>query len=560
MKKIFLYILTIFLVTSCREDSIISNTVIDEPIPSESFIYELEVFGLVVDEEGRAIDQALIEADGKSTRSDENGYFEIEDIVSSIDGVYVMVQKDGYIAGGTLVFPNGENAQQLRVVLIEDTGSTIISNSEGGILDLQNGSQVIIPAESFAGLTEVHVQAHFIPSSKENFAEVYPSSFIGVNKDVEFQHLESIGAVVVEFRDEQGNEVGLRDGVDVTLKLPIPDGDWPTTISLWSLDEKTGYWNEESIATKVGSFYEGSVNHFSWWCASDPRDAIDACFNVQTPDGQPAPGLEYFVLSWSYSNPFFAAGFTDDEGGICIKVPEGDELAIVILDDCGIDLFEETITITPDAADRDITISSLPKETVFSGTITRCDGTAVQDGYLALTIAFDQVIVPIENGAYSFTSYCSFRETDEVEVLAVDRSDLSAASFSIPNENGQQNYVNDITLCEQLETFMNYTNETTGEELVLVTCEALRNPTETLIVANNDNSAAEAVLLGIAGFDEGNFGTSLFGLATETALPSSFTTTITKYQAVGGYIEGTFAGTTDDGNSISGQFRAERIK
>lgn len=560
MKKILLYLFIILSINACREDAIVTNTVIDEPIPGESFVYEFGIYGLVVNENNEPIQVASVVADGVTKMTDENGYFEFEDLLSTSDGLYVSARSTGYIDGGVLVFPNDDNTQQIKIVLIADSGSNIISNSEGGVLDLQDGSQVIIPANSFDLQEEIQVQAHFIPSSKVNFTEVYPSGFIGIDKDEDLKHLESIGAVVVEFTDEQGNEVKLKEGVDVTLRLPIPDGDWPTTISLWSLNDNTGYWIEESTAVKVGDFYEGTVNHFSWWCASDPQDAIDVCFDVKTPEGQAASSLQYFVLSWSYSNPFFANGITDIDGGFCIKVPEGEELAVVILDDCGVDLYEETLTITSGNTDREIIINSLPSETIFSGTITRCDGSEVQDGYLSMKIGSNQVLVSIDGGAYSYTNYCSFDESDEIEVLAVDKSDLSSSSFSIANVSGQQNYVNDITLCEQLETFMNFKNEATGDEFVLTNCEALKNPTETLIVGTDPTNSSESILLGIEGFTEGTFGTSLFGPDNSTALPATFSATITKYQGVGGYIEGTFTGNNDNGEAILGQFRAERTK
>lgn len=548
------------MIGACREDSFVTNTVVDEPIPTESFLYEFGIFGLVVDEDGQTLDMASVVADGITLMSDENGYFEFEDLLAGDEGVYISAEKNGYIDGGVLVFPNEENTQQIRIVLIADNSSTLIDNSEGGVVNLEGGSQVIIPANAFAEQNSVRVNAHFIPSSKENFSKVYPSAFVGIDKSEEIKHLNSIGAVVVEFVDENGNEVELNDNIDVTLRLPIPDGDWPNTISLWSLDENSGYWIEESSATKVGDFYEGSVNHFSWWSACDPQDLVNVCFYVKTPEAEVAAGFEYFVLSWSENNPGFLAGFTDEDGAFCGKVPEGVDLAVVILDECSNSLYDEVISLSLSDSEREIIINSLPAEVLFEGTITRCDGTVVQDGYLGLSIGYDQVIVSIEDGAYSHTSYCGFQNGSEVEVLAVDKSDLSSANFSIAFDSEIETYTNDIALCETLETFMNFRNVTTGEEIVLISCEALKNPTETVVVAKNPDNGGESVLLGIEGFEVGTFGTSLLGPNVETALPSTFSTTITSYQAVGGYVEGTFSGTTDMGETIEGQFRADRTK
>jgi len=232
---------------------------------------------LVVDEEGEAISEATVSASGMTELADDNGYFEFAAIDGTEDGIYISAEKAGYVDGGILLIPNGENDQQIRIVLVKDNSSTLLSNSSGGILSLQNGAEVTIPENSFDVTGDVNVNAHFIPNTKENFHEVYPSALVGKDKDDEIKYLNSIGAVVVEFTDDQGNKLNLKEGIEVTLKLPIPNDaySWPDEIMLWSLNESTGYWEAESTAKRVGEFYEGTVEHFSWWSASEPADLVD---------------------------------------------------------------------------------------------------------------------------------------------------------------------------------------------------------------------------------------------------------------------------------------------
>lgn len=558
MKKLILFALAIWTIGSCREDSIVTNTIVEEPIPKETFLYEFGIFGLVVDEEGDPISLATVMADGRAVATDEQGYFEFEDLLAASDGLYVSAQKEGYVEGGVLIFPNEENTQQIKVVLIENNSSTLISNSQGGTLALQEGGEVIVPPNAFDAPDDIQVLVHFIPSSKENFSEVYPSAFVGIDKSESIKHLNSVGAVIVEFTDQSGNKVELKSGVNVTLRLPVPNGDWPNDILLWSLDEDSGLWIEESTATRVGDFYEGTVDHFSWWSASDPQDAVDVCFNVNTTGDELAAGIEYFILSWQTAGIY--SGFTDAQGSFCVKVPDGDEIIVFLLDGCSNSIFDASYDINPSETEIDISINAIPDEVLLEGTITRCDGTDVQDGYLAMDFGHDQIIVPVENGAYSYTSFCGFGGETSIEVLAVDKSDLSSSSIEITYESGSRNYNTDITLCESLETFLRYNNVTQSEEIIFTECDARKNPVETLIVAEDANNAGRNVLLGVEGFDEGEFGTSLFGPQNDTALPDQFNTKITSYQGVGGYIEGTFNGVTDNGDLIEGDFRALRIK
>ena len=560
MKNLLRCLVLIILVSSCREDLIIENTIIDDPIPTNTYIYEFGIFGLVVDEDDNAIEQASVTINGAVQVTDDNGYFEFSDQEASQNGLYASAKKAGYVDGGVLVVPNEDNDQQIRIVLLQDNSTSLIINSSGGSVSLQDGSEIVVPPNSFEIDGEINVNAQFIPNTKDNFSEVYPSSLVGLDSNDEIKYLNSIGAIVVKFTDAVGNELEVKDGVEVMLRLPIPEGvyQWPETISLWSLNEDTGYWIEESVAQKVGEFYEGTVNHFSWWSACEPDDLVDVCFSIKDADGNPVENIEVFLLSW-YSG-FFNNGFTDIEGGFCAKLPEGDETIIIVTNECLSSLHEESIVAMDGGSQIEIVIPNIPGEVRFEGDITKCDGSVVEDGYLSFDFGFDQVIVQIEDGSYSFDSYCTIDNRNTINGVAVDKSDFSASTFSIDLQDGKTSYTENISLCETLETFMVYSNTTSGKEVIFSNCEASKNPVETLIVGKDATNEAETVLLGVEGFNIGEFGTNLFGLSSETSLAETFKTNITAYQDIGGYVEGEFEGVTDKGDSIEGQFRALRIK
>jgi len=547
------------MISSCREDLITETTVIDDPIPTNTFIYEFNVYGQVEDEDGNPIENVTIDATSLKELSDVNGFFEFENLEGNNDGVYVSANKEGYLNGGLLVVPNEENTQQIKIVLIKSTTPTLLSATDGGTLTLQDGSEVVIPANAFDVASDINITAHFIPNSKDNFNEVYPSGFVGKDLNNELKYLNSIGAVVVEFFDTSGNEVKLKNGVMVDLRLPVPqDGfTWPDEIALWSLNEHTGYWEEESTAQKAGSFYEGKVSHFSWWSASEPADLADVCFEVVDDAGAPLANLEILFLSWHTG--YIQSGYTDSEGGFCTKLGEGDETILFIVDECFNTLYEGEYTAVAGEDEKQIIVSTLPLEATFEGSIRTCDGSLVEDGYLSFDFGHDRRLVPVENGTYAFTSYCAITEAS-ISVLAVDKSDFSSSTLTIDIESNETNYQRDITLCESLETYLRYENVTKGIENILTNCKALKNPTETLIVATEGENSTDNVLLGVEGFDSGEFGTSFLGRSSETALPETFKTIFTTYQNVGGFVEGTFEGVTDEGEMIEGQFKALRTK
>jgi len=273
--------------------------------------------------------------------------------------------------------------------------------------------------------------------------------------------------------------------------------------------------------------------------------------------GKAVSNIEILFLSW-YTG-YIQSGFTDSEGGYCTKLGDGDENVLLVVDECFSTLHDEIYTASPEETSKEIVVSSLPIEARFEGSISACDGSEVVDGYLSFDLGYDKKVVQIENGKYSFSSYCG-HDDGSVEVLAVDKSDFSSSMIMIDIDANTTVYERDIILCETLETYMQYKNVTEGTEVILEDCKALRNPTETLIVASDAEVSTDNILLGVEGFEIGEFGTSLLGLRTQTALPETFQTTFTKYQNVGGYVEGIFKGVTDDGDKIEGQFKAIRTK
>jgi hypothetical protein len=70
-----------------------------------------------------------------------------------------------------------------------------------------------------------------------------------------------------------GEKLQISTGNTAKLNFSIPSSlqaAAPNTIALWYVDEKTGLWKEEGMATKNGNAYEGDVKHFTYWNCDYP--------------------------------------------------------------------------------------------------------------------------------------------------------------------------------------------------------------------------------------------------------------------------------------------------
>jgi hypothetical protein len=99
-----------------------------------------------------------------------------------------------------------------------------------------------------------------------------------------------------------GVKVNVCAGKTVTIRFPV-DGTsctdaalHPATMKSWGYDEATGLWKEYGTFTKTcggttaTSYYEGAVNHFSYWNADDPIQTTCATGHVLDHSGAPVLG------------------------------------------------------------------------------------------------------------------------------------------------------------------------------------------------------------------------------------------------------------------------------
>lgn len=127
--------------------------------------------------------------------------------------------------------------------------------------------------------------------------------------------MESFGALAIDLHDSNGNKLNLAAGKTAGLRIPLSTRHPapPATVPLFYFDETTGFWREEGSATLAGSapnqYYEGTVNHFSYWNADQLMDTIrvNGCLidesGMKLADARVfSDGIDYSGSSWAMSD------------------------------------------------------------------------------------------------------------------------------------------------------------------------------------------------------------------------------------------------------------------
>jgi hypothetical protein len=145
-----------------------------------------------------------------------------------------------------------------------DTTPTVADSGRGATVSLPAGSIVIEGTN--IGVTDAVVEVTNAMPSDTNYTANFPGSFVGAKSGADVA-IESFGYVTINITSG-GQKCNLGAGKTATIDIPVDAGADPgtATIDLWSLDEATGKWIYEGVATRVAGppvVYRGTVTHFS---------------------------------------------------------------------------------------------------------------------------------------------------------------------------------------------------------------------------------------------------------------------------------------------------------
>ncbi|GAC1484027.1 MAG: hypothetical protein NVS1B13_09000 [Flavisolibacter sp.] len=229
------------------------------------------------------------------------------------------------------------------MILLKSTVTNIINGATGGNTTLTNGSQVQISPNSLVDKSNqpysgpVNMSVQYLDPTTAGFGSAVPGGdMLAQRTDQSTSILYSYGLLEVKLSTASGGDLQLAAGKSSNLVLSIPDElttTAPPTIPLWYFDEFKGIWKEEGVATKQGSKYIGTVNHFSSWNFDHPQDLAMIVGKLVDCKNQPGWGMISFgQLSLDMKNYTIEASTeTDPRGGRFSQiVPAGRQLSIVI--------------------------------------------------------------------------------------------------------------------------------------------------------------------------------------------------------------------------------------
>ncbi|GAA0397603.1 hypothetical protein GCM10009133_03290 [Cocleimonas flava] len=251
-------------------------------------------------------------------------------MVLSADQEYVLtLNKEGYATQvSPIKAPLAGEQISLDFTMIQRGAVQRFNAESGGVITGANGASVSIEPNSFVigdgQYVTGDIEVTITPVDVSNPASLaaFPGEFTGTQLDGTDTPIISFGTVEYKFT-QNGEEVRLDEesGATADILIPIYVGNYQNgdpiqvgdQIPLWSLDEQTGIWTQESVETRsadegfgyvvsdpsspTGLALQATVSHFTWWNCDVSMRAGTA--NVKVGDSQSGSAVIKAVASES---------------------------------------------------------------------------------------------------------------------------------------------------------------------------------------------------------------------------------------------------------------------
>lgn len=561
-----------------------------DPLPNDTIVdyvarSRASVQGYVLDENRVPLSGVLVWADSHSTVTDEYGYFQFHDVLLPTAGSAIRVYRSGYY-NACRAFQLHGNAF-VEVKLLKRTVTGTINGASGGSVTTPDGARVELPAQgvvvavnnaAYAG--PVEVSAKWInPSADPELLAAVPGEARGLNRENKMRFTPSLGMLAVELRGDTGQLLQVAPGKEAVISIPIASslqGQAPATTSLWSLDERNGFWKEEFTATRTGNNYVSKVSHFSFWEAATGLPVVRLRARVLNSSLQPLAHTP--VVITPTGAPWLAGygrfGYTDAWGFISAIVPASSSLTLDVVTPCATSVFSLPVTTAMSDIDLgDIQGNAGQGAVTLQGTVLDCSNNPVTNGYVQFYDGGFNHRVPIVNGNFSFAGVACVNTT--VSYVAVDKTNARQSQPQTIILNGQHN-LGTLSACAVSSvstiTYVIDGSSVTIAEPGLQPAGYLIGPasdwTQVLILGGDQSMNPDVTFQfdGGAAVGAAHKVTEVFskGFAGKRAYaPVPLTLTITEYGNPGGFISGSFSGLMLDfvdntPYNFSCQFRVRR--
>lgn len=455
LKFILPFALFACLLAACSKDGFLSSA----PTVNAAFA------GRVIDETGEPLSGAQVRVGGELATTDANGVFRLGTMRLSSDNAKLMVSKIGYFDFSRAFYVENNDLQTVTIQLLRKDQIGTLNGAAGGTVEMPGGATLVFPAGAFMDANgnayngTVRIYARSLNPASVDFAQQMPGDLRGISTSGDDRALGTFGMVGVELAGQNGQEIRIRQGVEVEIHLPIAPSQRagaPAQISLWHYDLQQARWIEEGTAQRSGDKYIGRVQHFTFWSFSTAFNLVQIKGSVFLVDVQhPLAGAVVRLTMTSDSSKAYAT--TNANGEYKGGVPMGETFVMDILNECGEVIFSQNVGPFNEPTNApDVVAPNNGTHTVsLTGRLLDCAGAPIKNGYAQVLLGnLKWVAFTGIDGTFTLNKVRCDTSVATGVVIGFDLQNLHQSApdtISVP-PNGVT--VGDLAVCDSLAEFI----------------------------------------------------------------------------------------------------------
>ena len=584
-------ILLSFTLASCNKRN---NTTTD--ITNTGQTVTADIAGQVVDENGNPILGAIVKTSTHTCITDSDGFFLFMQINTSKDKTTLEVIKPNYFNGHRTMYIIANQDNYTKIRLIEKKNPSFFNAATGGMVQVNGGGTINFTANSIVNKSSgapytgnVTVYSSWIDPTSDKLGELIPGTLRGIANGEEEKTLESYGMIGAELYDDNNQPLQIAPGNTAQLSFPLPStlaADAPTTIPLWHFDGSTGMWKEEGFAEKQGNEYVGSVSHFSFWNCDVPVNFIQFEATIKNTNGTPLTNIRVKITNTE--NSTFRESVTNSFGKVSGAIPKNANLLLELyILDCNTNFYSQNISTNANDLSLNNIIVNVPaaNQIVLTGKILNCTNEICTNGYVKFKQNNNVKFIKASSNGIFFNSMIECFTPINVKLIPYNFDEEVFGSETNHNLNAGLNDIGNLVACGNVfDQFVKCENTINGVK-TSYTITDIKGAFE-----GGFNNEFGQNLNGIGAIDSFNsIGVSFFFNGSQSTSGNHYLThfgdhldsdifndtsysyintiipvTLTKYEAIGGKIEGSFNGNINGLNipsrNVKCTFRVNRTQ
>ncbi len=362
--------------------------------------------GFIFDDSNNPIAGAKVSIYSEETTTNDFGVFTFKNANLDPQGTFVKVEKEGYMIGSDLVYPNTNGKGTAKIMMLEVINEPSFEASEGGVVEIQGGGTITFPPSSLIRANgsiysgNVKSTAYRLSPSDLELGNKMAGGLLGIDDKGRHQVLSTYGILAVELRGFDNQKLRIKSDKVAELSFPIEtefqnfvQDDVPS----WNFNFQDGLWHQNMISTNDKENFKTTINTLGHWNFALPSAISQVCGRLIYNNELPAKNYVIQIINNDLPSRI---GITDQDGFFCGKVPYGENLkfqvlhptCLEVLKEINIGQFEEVGTIGDVILEVD--------EKYISGTI-ECSGELSSNSTIIIeSNGITNVFYPNANGSF----------------------------------------------------------------------------------------------------------------------------------------------------------------